>query len=1000
MDKTGKPDGMPETPWKPSIGKRAFFSISDRTGKAGWNVLSGHNGPKTTTRGTGMLRITQSTSSAGAKKYFDEALTKADYYLSDQDVIPSAWGGKGAEMLGLSGEVAQKAVSQKDFHALCDNLNPATGGKLTPRTDKHRTVGYDFTFSVPKGVSVLHALGDERIVTAFNEAVQATMADIETEMETRVRVGGKGKLDENRTTGNMVWAAFTHTVSRPIDGVPDMHLHQHVYAFNATFDQTENRWKAGQFRPLKRDAPYWEAVFDSRIALKLRALGYGIERTMSDTGKMGWDIARVPESVKAKFSRRTAEIEALAQKLGIKTDALKDGLGAKSRDRKNPDMTSAQLKAVWESRLTDSEKDALAGAASSGDRKKEKDVTEKEAVGYAVEHGFERASVLPERELLRDALKYGIGSVSPEKVRMEAGRGELLRHKQDGRMFVTSRTVLDEEQSIIRFVKEGRGAVAPMGKPGMEFHSNFLNAEQAGAVRHVLSSPDRVVAIKGGAGVGKTTLMQEAVKSIEAGGHKAKGHKVFTFAPSTDAVSVLQGEGFAHAATVARLLVDEKLQGEVSGQVLWLDEAGLVGSKTMRQVFDLAERQNCRVVLSGDFMQHSGVERGDAFRLLVEHGGLKPALVEQIQRQKSDAYRDAVKELSKGDVAQGFDRLERLGAVVEVENGAERYAHLAKDYANAIAHGETALVVSPTHAEGERVTQAIRAELKAWGRLEAKDRECLRLKNLNLTEAQKTDAIHYRPGQIVQFTQNAAGFRAGERFTVARVKDGRVFLSERPEKALPLTQAGRFQVYQVESIGVAKGDTLRITQNARTLPDAGQTARLHNGAVYSVAGFTRSGDIKLADGKGKPAGVLAKDCGFIAHGYCSTSHAAQGKTVDRVLIAESAASLPAADRKQFYVSVSRGRKSLRIYTDDKAALREAVQDTGSRMAAVELVRSVQAEKPRAQVIDFRKAAEQVARLKALAKAYASRSVGKIMAMSGKAWASRTGKNREQPEWER
>lgn len=944
-----------------------------------------------------MLRITQSTSSAGAKKYFDEALTKADYYLSDQDVIPSAWGGKGAEMLGLSGE-----VSQKDFHALCDNLNPATGGKLTPRTDKHRTVGYDFTFSVPKGVSVLHALGDDRIQQAFSDAVRETMGELEQEMETRVRVGGKGRLDENRTTSTMVWAAFTHTVSRPIDGVPDMHLHQHVYAFNATFDQTENRWKAGQFRPLKRDAPYWEAVFDSRLALKLRALGYGIERTMSDTGKMGWDIANVPESVKAKFSRRTAEIEALAHKLGIKTDALKDGLGAKSRDRKNPDMTSAQLKAVWEGRLTDSEKDALAGASgNSGDRNKETQATEKEAVHYAVEHGFERASVLPERELLRDALKHGIGSVSPETVRMEAERSELLRHRQDGRMFVTSQAVLDEERSIIRFVKEGRGAVAPLGslKPetrNLKAEGVALNEEQRAAVEHVLSSRDRVVAVKGGAGVGKTTLMQEAVTSIEAG-----GHKVFTFAPSTDAVSVLQGEGFAHAATVARLLVDEKLQAEVSGQVLWLDEAGLVGSKTMRQVFDLAERQNCRVVLSGDFMQHSGVERGDAFRLLVEHGGLKPALVEKIQRQKSDAYRDAVKELGKGEVAQGFDRLERLGAVVEVADGAERYAHLAKDYANAIAHGETALVVSPTHAEGERVTQAIRSELKAWGRIEGEDRECLRLKNLNLTEAQKADAIQYRPGHIVQFTQNAAGFRAGERFTVARVKDGRVFLSEKPDKALPLTQAGRFQVYQVESIGIAKGDTLRITQNSHTLPDAktGQTARLHNGAVYSVAGFTRNGDIKLADGKGKPAGVLAKECGFIAHGYCSTSHASQGKTVDRVLIAESAASLPAADRKQFYVSVSRGRKSLRIYTDDKAALREAVQDAGSRMTAVELVRSVQAEKPRAQVIDFRKAAEQVARLKALAKAYASRSVGKVMAMSGKAWASRTAKNREQPERE-
>jgi ATP-dependent exoDNAse (exonuclease V) alpha subunit len=106
------------------------------------------------------------------------------------------------------------------------------------------------------------------------------------------------------------------------------------------------------------------------------------------------------------------------------------------------------------------------------------------------------------------------------------------------------------------------------------------------------------------------------VTSIEAG-----GHKVFTFAPSTDAVSVLQGEGFAHAATVARLLVDEKLQAEVSGQVIWLDEVGLIGCRTMKRVFDLAAEKNCRVVLSGDYLQHGSVERGDAFRLLGSTGG-------------------------------------------------------------------------------------------------------------------------------------------------------------------------------------------------------------------------------------------------------------------------------------------------------------------------------------------------------------------------------------------
>ncbi len=100
-----------------------------------------------------------------------------------------------------------------------------TGEPLTVRRKDERTIGYDFTFDVPKSVSLLHALTqDERILTAFSESVRETMAEVEAEMKTRVRRGG---ANEDRVTGNMVWAEFTHLTSRPVGGVPDPHLHAH-----------------------------------------------------------------------------------------------------------------------------------------------------------------------------------------------------------------------------------------------------------------------------------------------------------------------------------------------------------------------------------------------------------------------------------------------------------------------------------------------------------------------------------------------------------------------------------------------------------------------------------------------------------------------------------------------------------------------------------------------------------------------------------------------------
>ncbi len=213
-------------------------------------------------------------------------------------------------------------------------------------------------------------------------------------------------------------------------------------------------------------------------------------------------------------------------------------------------------------------------------------------------------------------------------------------------------------------------------------------------MEHVLQSRDRVILIRGAAGVGKTSMMQEAVEAIEA-----KGIRVFTFAPSADASrGVLRNEGFTNADTVARLLKDERMQAELAGQVIWIDEAGLLGTKVTAQVFDLASKLDARVILSGDRRQHGSVERGAALRLLEEQAGLVPAEIRDIQRQKGE-YKQAVQALSEGRTEAGFRQLDKLGWVHEVPQ-TERYRVLAEDYVASVQAGKSALVVSPTHLEG------------------------------------------------------------------------------------------------------------------------------------------------------------------------------------------------------------------------------------------------------------------------------------------------------------
>ena len=157
-----------------------------------------------------MLIVTPSLSSERAKRYFCESLSRDDYYIDGQEVA-GEWFGKGAEQLGLSGK-----VDQQSYFALCDNLNPETGEQMTPRLKENRRPMYDWTFSAPKAVSVLYEYsGDERIRDAFTQSYRETLTEAEAEMKTRVRKGGK---DEDRVTGNMVAAEFTHFTARPVEG--------------------------------------------------------------------------------------------------------------------------------------------------------------------------------------------------------------------------------------------------------------------------------------------------------------------------------------------------------------------------------------------------------------------------------------------------------------------------------------------------------------------------------------------------------------------------------------------------------------------------------------------------------------------------------------------------------------------------------------------------------------------------------------------------------------
>jgi conjugative relaxase-like TrwC/TraI family protein len=825
------------------------------------------------------------------------------------DDLRMEWLGRGAGMLGLKGP-----PDYEQFKRLIHGLDPWSGEQLTAKILENRIPGWDVNVHCPKGVTTVIEHGDGRVQDALWEAARETVADLERVATTRIRKGGK---QDDRVTGNLVGYAVEHAETRPVksDKMPDPHRHIHMVLFNLTYDKVEGEWKAVKFRPVMDLRKYFDRRFNQRFSNKLAELGYEIETHWKRGPKgerkyMGWDVSGVPATVLRKFSRRSQEIDKLADELGVTSIVARDKLGATSRLNKRDDLTLGDCRQYWHSRVTPEEGRQIDNTISQAERgiNPRLEPAAEMAMSYAIDHHFERQSVVPLKTLEISAMERSMGAGLPQDVERAVRRQGLL--VRDG--LATTKEVLAEEQRVIGFAREGRGAWKPLGPVvPTEVHGfALLSAEQQAAARHVWQSPDRVMLIRGGAGTGKTRAMTEAVAGIE--------QPVVVLAPSADASrDVLRRAGFAEADTIAHFLQDDTFREKARDGVIWIDETGLTGMRQLDQVFAVARELGARVVLQGDSKQHKSVERGSPLQVLEQLGGLPVARLTDIRRQDG-RYKEAVAAIDRGDILAGHDILTGLGWVKQT--GPFDHNHpLVDDYLAAIDAGKSVMIIAPTHREGDEITGVIRSRLKEQGVVGSDDRLFAALKPLHWTEAERGDLDRYAGTEIVQFHRHSGPFKAGERVDAATLVAAGNKVNTR-----------HFAVYGPDEIRLAAGDALRITANGKSKDGK---HKVNNGAMYRVDGFTPGGNIRLSNGW-----ILDKEFSHLSYAYTGTSYASQGKTFDRILIAMGHESAPAINAEQFYVSVSRGREMARIYSNmAPAVLREHIRRSDPRMSAHELL---------------------------------------------------------------
>ncbi|MGB3465748.1 MAG: hypothetical protein WBA74_10775, partial [Cyclobacteriaceae bacterium] len=309
--------------------------------------------------------------------------------------------------------------------------------------------------------------------------------------------------------------------------------------------------------------------------------------------------------------------------------------------------------------------------------------------------------------------------------------------------------------------------------------------------------------------------------------------------------------------------------------------------------------------------------------------------LETIYRQKQQDYRQAVDHISHGNINQGFEKLDSIEAIKEHDPIMIK-DQLVKDYLQGLKDKKSVLVISPTNAQADEVTASLRQALKDNGLIGKREKSFTVFKNLHLTQAQKKDHRSYQSGQVIQLHQNITGAKRSDKLSVISSEDDKLVAQSQPGTLvdLPYSKANDYDVYRSKEIKLSKGDLIRITKNGFDQ----NKKRLDNGVILQVKGFTKDKEIIAARPKkgSRTDYTIDPNHGNLDYAYCMTSYGSQGRTVDQVLINQPASTFPATNMKQFYVSVSRARETVKIYTDDKDALLYHASKSGDRQHALEV----------------------------------------------------------------
>ena len=406
----------------------------------------------------------------------------------------------------------------------------------------------------------------------------------------------------------------------------------------------------------------------------------------------------------------------------------------------------------------------------------------------------------------------------------------------------------------------------------------------------------------------------------------------------TRVLSLIDGDG-VRAQTIKSFIVEHDQvtaaggKPDYKGQVFLIDESSMAGNQDTAALFQAIASGGGRAVSMGDIDQFESVDVGAPFKLMQERSPMDVAIMKQIVRQKDLQLRGAVHDIidNRIDAAlqrietQPADRVARSASAALPESAIQEtetpVIDIVADWKDRTPEARSrTLIIAQLNADRKAINAGIHAALAARGELGEKAIKVPVLDKITHTRHEFNKTESWEAGMVVKrgdrYQDVVAVDRNGSTVTV-RDEEGKIGLVS-PKELI----TGDVQLFRRSEMEVRSGDLLKFTATDR---EQGQMANQR----YTVESVSEEGNIRLKGENGRvtinPEKVRAQQ--NLDYGWAVTGYGAQGASSDYVIALEGTKDgrKALASRRAFYISASRVKEHVQIYTDKKADWVKAVK---------------------------------------------------------------------------